>query len=199
MALTREQVAEAAKEIAAKGQTPTYMSIREKVGAGSWSTISKYLREWKAAESSVEEPVGELPPAFSEVVNRFGVEVWKAASAFARAECDAMRMRLEEEAQATRQDLEAAGATIDELQEATKAATQEKEQLQEKLDAVRAELAKAQGALTEARERAKAAEARSDKIERDNKDLVKRLAAEAAKAGAATERLKHLEKGGRSQ
>jgi len=55
MAITRDQVFEAAEALVGNGEEPTYITVRERLGSGSFSTISKYLREWKAAGKGKEE------------------------------------------------------------------------------------------------------------------------------------------------
>lgn len=45
--ITREDVFTAATEIFAAGKVPTQASVRLKLGKGSFSTISKYLAEWR--------------------------------------------------------------------------------------------------------------------------------------------------------
>ncbi|MBF0362071.1 MAG: DNA-binding protein [Oligoflexia bacterium] len=48
--LTKEDVFKAAKKITYEGGIPTTKSIREILGTGSLSTISKYLQEWNIQE-----------------------------------------------------------------------------------------------------------------------------------------------------
>ena len=45
MAISKEQVADAAAAIQAEGLEPTYINVRDRLGSGSFSTIQKYLKD----------------------------------------------------------------------------------------------------------------------------------------------------------
>src|SRR4051794_11170394 len=99
MAITRDQVLEAAGAIAADGGEPTYMNVRARLGTGSFSTIQKHLRDWRTTGQVESGPsVTTLPEAFTEALNRFGSEAWKAASQWAKDEIEAARRAYEEKA-----------------------------------------------------------------------------------------------------
>jgi hypothetical protein len=73
MAITREQVFEAAETLSREGEEPTYITVRERLGSGSFSTISKYLREWKAAGKGKDEGTAEVtvPAEFRAALESF--------------------------------------------------------------------------------------------------------------------------------
>ena len=48
MALTKDQILQAADQLAAAGTAPTLAAVRAAVGGGSYTTINKTLKEWKA-------------------------------------------------------------------------------------------------------------------------------------------------------
>ncbi len=52
--ITRDDVFSAADEIFATGKNPTQAAIRTKLGRGSFSTINKYLSEWKETQTDIE-------------------------------------------------------------------------------------------------------------------------------------------------
>ena len=56
MAVSREQILEAADQIAAEGQRPTLDTVR-KITGGSYSTISPVLNEWKAQQKTNTTPI----------------------------------------------------------------------------------------------------------------------------------------------
>ncbi len=62
-ALTREQVFEVANELRSKGQAASTVKVREALGGvGSYTSISKFLEEWRAADSVKErEVVADMP------------------------------------------------------------------------------------------------------------------------------------------
>src|SRR4051812_43167577 len=100
MAITRDQVLEAARAIAAGGIEPTYINVRARLGTGSFSTIQKYLRDWRTSDQGeAEVKTTRLPEAFAEALNRFGSDAWRAASDWAQDEIEAARRTYDEKAQ----------------------------------------------------------------------------------------------------
>ena len=80
MAVTKEAIFEVATVLADAGEKPTSISIRERLGTGSYSTISAYLREWQASRKSVSTVQSEdIPPEIRESGNRFLLAVWTSA------------------------------------------------------------------------------------------------------------------------
>ncbi len=118
MAITKDQVFEAAEALTGEGAEPTYITVRERLGSGSFSTISKYLREWKAAGKGkdVEAAPLEIPAEFRASLERFGAEVWRTLGAFARTEIEAARTAFEERMRERDEEMERAAGTVDALQ-----------------------------------------------------------------------------------
>lgn len=52
--VTREDIFAVADEIFSAGKNPSQASVRAKLGKGSFSTISKYLAEWRENQTDVE-------------------------------------------------------------------------------------------------------------------------------------------------
>lgn len=72
--ITREDIFTAADEVFAAGKNPTQASIRAKLGRGSFSTISKYLAEWKkqhSEESEVLDRDETIPEDIQGLLRRF--------------------------------------------------------------------------------------------------------------------------------
>ena len=95
MAITKEQVADAAAAIQAEGLEPTYINVRERLGSGSFSTIQKYLKDWRGSGAEIKPGAAELPEPFREVLQRFGLEAWRAVSVWAKDELDEARKDFE--------------------------------------------------------------------------------------------------------
>ncbi len=132
MAITKEQVFEAADSLAQNGSEPTYLQVRMHLGSGSFSTIQKYLRLWREARdesggSGANE--SELPELLVTASRGFAREVWRVAQSSMARKTAALREELESHHAGTLQDLEAASQMVDTLQG--------------KLEEVRAELARA--------------------------------------------------------
>lgn len=52
--VTREDIFAVADEIFSTGKNPTQATVRAKLGKGSFSTISKYLAEWRENQTDIE-------------------------------------------------------------------------------------------------------------------------------------------------
>jgi colicin import membrane protein len=78
MAVTKEQIFEAADQIAANGQRPTLEAVRQMVG-GSYTTISPALNTWKSRQKGT--PLREAAPqAVAERLGEVGADIWGMAS-----------------------------------------------------------------------------------------------------------------------
>jgi len=103
MAVTKEQVFQAADRLAAEGQKPTLESVR-KITGGSYSTISPALNEWKARQAAGSAPLREpVPQSVQDRLAEVGQEVWAAALDLATARLETEREAL----QAARDEMEA--------------------------------------------------------------------------------------------
>lgn len=152
MAITREEVFQAAESLVGVGEEPTYITVRERLGSGSFSTISKYLREWKAAAGKGKDEGGaplEIPAEFRSSLERFGGEVWRTLGAFARTEIEAARTAFEERMRERDEELEKAAATVDALQSELEEATSERDRFQEEVEALKGELREIKGKNSE--------------------------------------------------
>lgn len=83
MAITREEIIQAAEALERDGEKATMASVREFLGGGSFATISPVLREWKEGRKSTQAVVLEMPGELKAVMERLGSEFWQAASKLA--------------------------------------------------------------------------------------------------------------------
>ena len=89
--VTREQVHQAADEIAAEGQNPTVMSVRTRLGGGSPNNITPWLGEWREAhERTKAEILPQLPEGVEGAMRQVWALAWKAAQAQLEGERDAL-------------------------------------------------------------------------------------------------------------
>lgn len=103
MAISKEQVWQAAEALVAEDRKPTHDAIRNEIGQGSFSTIQKWLVEWRdhnaVTATRTKTPV---PEVVVQALTRIGNEVWASASSAAEA-----RIAVEREALAeARRELE---------------------------------------------------------------------------------------------
>lgn len=83
MAITREEIIQAAEAIEQSGEKATMASVREHLGGGSFATISPVLREWREGRKTIQAVVLDMPGELKTVMDRLGSEFWQAASRLA--------------------------------------------------------------------------------------------------------------------
>jgi chromosome segregation ATPase len=118
MAITKEQVFETADSLCTSGTEPTYLQVRMHLGSGSFSTIQKYLRQWRDSrgENLHASGDGEIPEPLLTTARGFARDAWRVAQSLNARQSAAMREELERQQQSTVQDLEAAARMVDALQ-----------------------------------------------------------------------------------
>lgn len=85
MPITREQIFIIASTLNAEGIRPTLAAVRRRLGAGSFTTISDALNEWKVLQASQQSNLSqETPPElFLERLHIFGHSLWGEAMTMA--------------------------------------------------------------------------------------------------------------------
>ena len=58
--ISKEDIFEAATQIFASGTTPTQAKVRSHLGRGSFSTINKYLAQWRKEQTDIEAVVEQI-------------------------------------------------------------------------------------------------------------------------------------------
>jgi chromosome segregation ATPase len=167
MAITRDQVFETAEALKAEGMEPQYILIRSRIGSGSFSTIQKYLKEWRELSTQVPiqvEQNEEVPEGFKTVFDRAALEAWRTAVAWANQEIEDHQELFERRLQEATDEIAQAANTIDELQENLITVTQERDSLKEETENARDELSKANGIIQELRQRLADTEERSEQL-----------------------------------
>ena len=87
--IDKTQVFEAASALAEEGTRPTVQTLRERIGSGSYSTISAHLAEWKAQHAT---PVNQNIPPIPAGVQAAFTRIWATA---AKAAADALEQQRE--------------------------------------------------------------------------------------------------------
>ncbi|HGG59652.1 MAG TPA: DNA-binding protein [Gammaproteobacteria bacterium] len=122
--ITKEQVAAAMKTIVARGEKPTVLATRQELGGrGSMSTICKYMRSIKSADSA-EHPESDivLPEAVEVAFQDAVSKLWETASETASADIETIR-------QASAKRIETVEQQIEELIDAIAGTEAEREEL----------------------------------------------------------------------
>jgi colicin import membrane protein len=169
MAVTREQIFEAADQIAATGQRATLEAVRQRVG-GSYTTISPVLNAWKSRQKGT--PLREAAPqAVGERLAEVGADIWAMALELANTRLAAEREALEK----ARADMEAGQSEATELADKLTAEVDSLQaqcaELGVRAAASEKEAGELRGQLTVVQEQAHTAQARAVEIEHRAADL----------------------------
>ena len=78
MAITKQQVWQAADRLREAGQRPTLDAVREQIG-GSYSTLTPLLRRWRERQEARRAAAAAPPAALSERVTATGQALWETA------------------------------------------------------------------------------------------------------------------------
>ncbi|HEY8159129.1 MAG TPA: DNA-binding protein [Methylobacter sp.] len=99
MAITKDDIFNAADSILDQGGNPTLASVRKLLGGGSYTTIGEAMTEWRTrqqialAASTIREPA---PEAVTSRLNEFSGEIWSLALEVANNKLQAERKALEQ-------------------------------------------------------------------------------------------------------
>jgi chromosome segregation ATPase len=107
MAISKQDIIEAAEKLQAAGINPTMQAIRDALGSGSFATISPVLREWRNASGQRAAVAIEMPGEAKVALERAGVDLWKIITTLATEKLT----KVQEEAEAA---IQAANADRDE-------------------------------------------------------------------------------------
>jgi chromosome segregation ATPase len=161
MAITKDQVFQAANDLNANGQNPTLAAVRKALGSGSYSTISEFMTEWRESQNALPESIQEpTPPAILEKTTELAANIWSTAMIISNTRLATERETMCIAENQLRNQLKDAIATADEL-------TAEIDQLQTQITAMKTAEATAHAQLAAANERAVIAEARTDELRRE--------------------------------
>src|SRR6266545_5165017 len=81
--VTQAAVVEAADALAAAGEEPTIITVQGRIGGGSYTTVKRYLEEWKAQRQITRQPMIEIPDAIAAKGDEFVRSLWAAAATLA--------------------------------------------------------------------------------------------------------------------
>ena len=175
--VTREAVFAAAAELTAAGSDASILAVQGQIGGGSYSTVKRYLDEWKR-EQAAATPTLDLPPEVAARAAELARALWGLAHTQAEQRVAALRAEAEQQLGRSRAELQAAELTISRLEG-------EAEQAAQQLEAAQQQFAAAQAATEEARTAARVAEARAGEQERQIAELQRQLAQHGAELDAA--------------
>jgi chromosome segregation ATPase len=172
MAITKDQIFQAADQLTVAGESATMAAVRKLLGGGSYTTINEALKEWKAKQHTTNTPIREpAPAAVATRLEELGADIWAVALELANTRLTSEREALE----ATRIQLETA------QQEATELA----DQLSVELEALQANYKEAVTDL-------QTASTHLEQSRHENATLSRQLATTEARAEETTKRADDL-------
>jgi chromosome segregation ATPase len=169
VAITREQIIQAAEALAAEGVNPSMQAVRDRLGGGSYATISPALRDWRESRQAQTAAVLEMPAEMKGALERAGAELWRTASTLATQQLEAIRAEAQERIAAATQERDEALAEIARHEAALEEQTKTAHQAQ-------AALAEARGEAHRFETESAALAARLDDRQREVEDLKAQLA-----------------------
>ena len=137
--LTEEEVHAACAEIAAQGERPTALTLLDKLGRGSLTTITKYLNSWNASDEAkllgaeTLPAIIELPAELTKDGEGLIKKIWAIAKGIADEELDIQREALKQ-AEITNQ------TKVEEAFKFSEAQALKNERLEDTLTALKAQL-----------------------------------------------------------
>lgn len=184
MAITKEEVFEVATAIAQEGEKPTSINIRERLGSGSYTTITGYLKEWKISRrdlTSIHHQ--EIPTEIRDAGSEFVRLVWSAASSWVGRELTTARKLTSEQVEEAETQTQEAMTALDLVERERDELLRTKELLGSQCSQLVAQCSGLEATVTALR-----AELQNER--QHNRTLSDRLGVEGAKVAALEERRK---------
>ena len=116
MPLKPDEIYEVADALHAEGVQPSIAKVAQRLGRGSFTTIQKYLKEWKPGEGAPAAPAVDMPGEVREAVRRFGQELWGRISSTTQGEIEAVRRIADADVKRVQAECDALVHLVDERQ-----------------------------------------------------------------------------------
>ncbi len=161
----------AAERIQAEGENPTIERIRIQLGAGSNTTISKYLKDWRdsrpVAKPSITSPPDQVQAAVS--------AVWEKLHQETAAAIEAVKAEAKDQVTAAQQEAEAANKALVMLKTEHEALTSQYHALSAQKELLALDYKQAEANQQLLRERLEALDSRHQEIKSLHEQQLKRL------------------------
>lgn len=100
--ITLKDVARAVSELEAQGENPSVRAVRNHLGQGSSSTISRHLSSLRiSAQAEAGEEIQEIPPKLAQAFNAIANTTWQESMRVADEKNRKLREAIHSEAYAT--------------------------------------------------------------------------------------------------
>jgi len=152
--VTQATVFDAADALAAGGAEPTIITVQERIGGGSYTTVKRYLEEWKAQQQTAKQPVVDLPDEIAAKGDEFVRSLWASAASLADQRAQQAREEAQRQVAEARAVLADAEAAIARLEAEGEEHAQRLSSQEQTIATLRDELDQARGAAQVAEARA---------------------------------------------
>lgn len=187
VAITKEEVFEIATALMQTGEKPTSISVRERLGTGSYTTIAGYLREWKANRKSLESVQSEeIPLEIREVGTQFTRVVWGAATDWLNRELATAKKVASEQVEEAEAQAQEAMVALESLERERDKLVTLKDELSARWEELHSKNSTLEGSVSELREELQRERER-------NHTLSDRVTVETARSAALEERVQQRE------
>lgn len=181
--ITQEQVFATADQLREDGVQPTVQAIRERLGSGSFSTITSHLAAWR--EQHAAQAIAEIPPIPDRVQSAFE-QAWAAATRAAQETMEKEREALDAVRQQMEREKSEMAGEIERLEGMVETSDQ-------RIEALEQELAQAKASAQQAQERQQATEQQITDLRIENARLDERAKGSEEHAGKLADLVKSLE------
>lgn len=118
MAITREDIIQAATDLQSNGINPSMAAVRDRLGGGSFATISPVLREWKEGKEQRATVAIEMPGEAKTAIDRAGADIWRIITGLATERLTKVQNDAEESIKASIAERDEALGEIERLEAA---------------------------------------------------------------------------------
>ena len=175
--ITQDSVFKAADQLSEQGEYPSVSTVREYLGSGSFSTITKYLQQWREHQDKAAVTI-DLPEKVEAAYRKAAVVAWQEASRLANEKAVVAEERMEQERQKHVQASDEASAEIERLETLVQQMELKDQQRQKELEELsqreRSQTERAVRAEAQVNSAAKEANNLNSKVEaleKENKEL----------------------------
>jgi hypothetical protein len=166
--VTQGAVFEVADVLLAAGEEPSIIAVQERIGGGSYSTVKRYLDDWKVQRQVTQQQAMEVPEEIVARGNEFMRKLWAVATTLAEQRVAQLRDDAQRQVADARAALATAETAIARLESDNDVQAQQLSEQQQRL----AQLVED---LTQARSVAQIAQARADEQAQRVRDLQREL------------------------
>lgn len=181
MSAINERVFTIADELDAAGQRPTLDKIRDILGAGSFTTISKARKAWYAKKNAGDiTPREPAPPLLTESLEQLASDVWGQALILANGRLSSEREALEKDRSEVEAECKEATEMADGLSLKLDAAVRDSSMLRDKVQNLETELSSVADSLRERDRDLAVAQARIEEVTKNTDHLKEQIRTAAA-------------------